>query len=311
MILVVGGTGNVGSALVKSQLEAGVHVRALTRDAKKAQSLRQAGAQIYVGDLRDADSLARACRGVDKVVAAAHSLLGVGENSPKLVDGTGNRNLIQAAKAASVQRFVFLSALGARADNPIDFFRIKHDTETAVRESGLDFTILRPAPLMEVWAAQVGDPIRKDGRTRIFGRGSNPISFVAAADVAYFAALALRGQLAGETLDIGGPQALTMNEVAAAFARIAGRSAQITHVAPATMHLMAGVTGTVRPAYSRQVQTAIMLDTQNMVVDMEPLLARFPAELTLLDDFVAARCGRKPGAPATPPPAKEAASQPR
>ena len=59
------------------------------------------------------------------------------------------------------------------------------------------------------------------------------------------------------------------------------------------MHLMAGVTGTMRPAYSRQVQTAIMMDTQDMIVEMAPLLARFPLELTRLDDFIAERYGKK------------------
>jgi uncharacterized protein YbjT (DUF2867 family) len=301
MILVVGGTGNVGSALVKSLLDSGMHVRILTRDAKKATSLKLAGAQVYVGDLRDADSLARACRGVDKVVAAAHAFMGVGESSPKAVDGVGNRELIHAARRADVQRFVFISWLGVRADHPIDFFRQKHEAESALQASGLEWSILRPAPFMDDWAAQVGEPVLKDGRTRIFGRGANPISFIAAADVAQFAALALRGQLAREIIEIGGPQALTMHEVAAAFARFCGHAPQITYVTKAAMHLMAGVTGTMRPAYSRQVQTAIALDTQPMVIDMTPVLARFPLHATTLEEFIAARYGRRLSSPERKP----------
>lgn len=297
MILVVGATGHLGNALVASLLASGTHVRALTRDAKKAEALRRMGAQVYVGDLRDPESLARACRGVDKVFAAAHSFLGAGESSPKLVDGMGNRNLIDAAKRAGLERFVFTSVAGARADHPIDFFRIKFETETYLRESGLSFSILRPSPFMDTWGALIGEPLLKDGRTKIFGRGSNPISFVAASDVAYFGSLALRApELLGKALDLGGPEPLTMNEVAASFARFTGRNAQITHIAPAAMHLMAGVTGTMRPAYSRQVQTAIMMDTQDMIVETTPLLARFPLELTCLDDFIAARYGKKTAA---------------
>lgn len=296
MILVVGATGHLGSALVRALLSSGTHVRALTRDASKAEALRLMGAQVYVGDLRDPDSLARACRGVDKVFAAAHSFMGAGESSPKLVDGVGNRHLMDAARRAGVERFVFTSVSGARADHAIDFFRIKHETETYLRSSGLSFSILRPAPFMDYWAALIGEPILKESRTKIFGRGSNPISFVAAADVAYFGVLALRAPgPAGETLEIGGPEALTMNDVAAAFARFCGRSAQVNHIAPAAMHLMAGVTGTMRPAFSRQVQAAIMMDTQNMTVDIGPLLARFPYDLTRLEDFIATRYSKKPG----------------
>lgn len=293
MILVVGGTGNVGSVLVKTQLAAGTHVRVLTRDAKRAQALRQSGAQVYVGDLRDADSLERACRGVEKIFAGAHSFMGVGDAAPKSVDGSGNRALIDAARFASVRRFVFISSLGARPDHAIDFFRVKHETETYLRASGLDFAILRPAPYMDAWAAQVGEPILKDGRAKVFGRGSNPISFIAAADVAHFAGIAMRGDFSGQTIELGGPEPLTMNEFASAFARFGGRTAQITHVTPAAMHLMAGVTGTMRPAYSRQVQTAIMLDTQPMTVDMTPLLARFPILLQTVDEFIAARYTRR------------------
>ncbi len=310
MILIVGATGHLGNAVVASLLNSGTHVRTLTRDAKKAETLRRMGAQVYVGDLRDPESLARACRGVDKVLAAAHSFMGAGEHSPKLVDGVGNRNLVDAAKRAGIKRFVFMSVAGARADHPIDFFRIKFETENYLRDSGLAFSILRPSPFMDSWAALIGEPILKDGRTKIFGRGSNPISFVAASDVGYFGLLALRApELVGKTLDIGGPEPLTMNEVAASFARFTGRTAQITHIAPAAMRLMAGVTGTMRPAYSRQVQTAIMMDTQDMIVEMAPLLARFPFELTRLDDFIATRYGKKTAPAAATPHRPRAASR--
>jgi uncharacterized protein YbjT (DUF2867 family) len=293
MILIVGATGHLGSALASLLLNGGTHVRVLTRDAKRAQSLRSMGAQVYVGDLRDADSLARACRGVEKVFAAAHSFMGSGDASPKAIDGTGNQNLMNAAARAGVEHFVFVSAAGVRADHPIDFFRIKHESETYLRNSGLRYSILRPSPFMDVWAVLVGEPILKNGRTKVFGRGANPISFIAASDVAHFGSLALRlPELAGETIELGGPEALTMNEVAVVFARFCGRSPQITHVAPAAMHLMAGVTGTMRPAFSRQVQTSIMMDTEPMVVDSSVLLAKYPHELTTLESFIATRYGK-------------------
>jgi uncharacterized protein YbjT (DUF2867 family) len=295
MILVVGATGHLGGLLSKSLLNSGIHVRAFTRDAKRAESLRLMGAQVYVGDLRDVHSLSRACRGVERVVAAAHSFMGSGDESPKAVDGAGNQHLIDAAAAAGVQQFIYMSAATARPDHPIDFFRIKFETENHLRKSGLAFTILRPSPFMETWGALVGEPVLKNGKTKIFGRGSNPITFIAAADAAHFAGLALRRpELIGETLEIGGPEALTMNEVASAFARFSGHSLAMTHVAPAAMRLMAGVTGTMRPAFSRQVQTAIMMDSHPMSADMAPLLAKYPHQLTTLDEFIQKTYGKTP-----------------
>src|SRR5260370_31515992 len=163
----------------------------MTRASRGLAHRKQQWLEIVSGDLRDLASLTSACQGVEQVLAAAHALDGKGDNNPRTVDDMGNRQLIYAAKDAGVKHFVYMSVQGASPDSPLEFFRIKYRTEEYLRASGLNFTILRPGAYMELWAQLIGQPIREQGKTTIFGRGNNAINFVSVQDVARFVSIAL------------------------------------------------------------------------------------------------------------------------
>ncbi|HRQ37831.1 MAG TPA: NAD(P)H-binding protein [Chloroflexota bacterium] len=122
MILVVGATSRVGTQVIPTLLSHGHAVRAMTRTPEKAEALRQLGTEVVRGDLRDPASLALACAGVEKVLAAAHGFNpGPADNNPHTVDEVGNRHLIDAAKAAGVDHFVFISILASHQTAPWNF----------------------------------------------------------------------------------------------------------------------------------------------------------------------------------------------
>jgi uncharacterized protein YbjT (DUF2867 family) len=179
MNLIIGATGNLGGSVSRLLLNAGKSVRAMTRTPEKAEALKKLGAEIVIGDVRDRQSLDQACQGIEKIFAASHSFEGKGKSSPQIVDGQGNRHLIDAAKAAGVKHFVFTSALGARPDHPVDFYRIKYQTEQYLQARGLNYTILRPAAFMDSWAEMIGRPIVDQKKVTIFGSGRNPVNYVA------------------------------------------------------------------------------------------------------------------------------------
>lgn len=187
MILIVGGTGTLGLKVARILRDKGRAVRVMTRNpsGQPAEALKKLGAEVVAGDLRDPHSLAAACKGVSAVVAAAHAFPGTGTNDPLNVDDAGNRSLIAQAKTSGVGHLVYVSILGARADHPVDFFRIKFGIEEELRRSGVSYTIVRASAFMELWAAIVGEPLLKSGKTTIFGAGANPVSFVSADDVAH------------------------------------------------------------------------------------------------------------------------------
>jgi len=137
MILIVGANGFLGREVAKLLLSKNEKVRLLVRTPAKVDDLNQAGAEVIQGDLIDPASLTHACHGIDRVLAAAHSIVGKGKYKSEPVDDAGHRALIDAAKVAGVAHFVYLSILGASPNHPIDFFRTKYHIEEYLKAGGL------------------------------------------------------------------------------------------------------------------------------------------------------------------------------
>jgi uncharacterized protein YbjT (DUF2867 family) len=253
VILVVGATGVLGQKTVRLLLADGHRVRAMTRVAERASNLAQQGAEVVVGDLIDSASLARACRGVDRVFAAAHAFLGRGRFRSEAVDDRGHRALIDAARSQRVGRFVYTSGLGAAPDHPIDFYRTKYSIEQYLQASGLEHVILRPSAFME-WHAHIfnGKSMLEKGRTQLLGSGTKPRNFVAANDVAQLAASALTAPvIRHRVVEIGGPGNFSNNEVAELYARTAGIEPRISHLPGALVNLLARIAQPLHPGMSR------------------------------------------------------------
>lgn len=113
MVLVVGATGMVGSEVCRRLPKGGERVRALVRatsSTEKVDLLQGCCEQICVGDLKDPDSLTDACRGVDAIISTASSTRSrQAGDSIESVDDGGQLHLVEAARAAGVSRFVFVS----------------------------------------------------------------------------------------------------------------------------------------------------------------------------------------------------------
>lgn len=285
MILIVGASGRLGSSVARQLLAIGKPVRAMSRTPEKLESLLALGAEIISGDLRDPDACVRACQGVDRVLAAAHAFNSAGENVPRAVDGAGNHQLIDAARQAGVAHFVFTSIHGARSDHPIDVFRFKYAAEQHLRASGLRYTILRPTAFMELWATILGEPIVQRGEALIFGRGANPNNFVSVDDVARFALLALADEPErAQCIEVGGPENLTLLQFVETIERVSGRTAKKRHIPVPMMRAMAPLLRPFNPALSRQVATAVYMDTHDMTFDPTTTLERYPMRLARLEE---------------------------
>jgi UDP-glucose 4-epimerase len=108
-ILITGATGKVGSRLAKRLALRGDQVRALVRDRSRAVDLRNHGIELAEGDLQDADSLTAAAIDIEAVVHCAAFFRGATDEQAHAVNEVGTQRLANAARAASVRRFLFTS----------------------------------------------------------------------------------------------------------------------------------------------------------------------------------------------------------
>jgi uncharacterized protein YbjT (DUF2867 family) len=287
VILVAGGTGRLGTELIPRLSAHGGGVRVLTRDVGRARQRLGEGPEFARADVRDPESLAAAMHGVEAVVSAVTGF-GPGGSGPRVVDFEGNVNLIQAAESAHVRRFVLLSMHDARADHPLQLARLKCRAEEAVRASRLDWTIVRPTAFMALWAGIVGDPIVNRGKTMVFGKGDNPINFIAECDVAHFVELAIFDpDLNGAVLEIGGPDDVTFNQLVQQIVVAAGRKAAVKHVPLPVMRVAQLLLKPIKPDIAAMIRAGVAMDTMNMRFDATALQRRFPqVQLTPLATVV-------------------------
>ena len=300
MILVVGATGVVGGMIARRLLEKDKEVRVLVRRdspssqliqqglATSAEELIKAGAQPVHGDLRDRASLDDAVDGVvETVITTANSAMRGGADNPQSVDLEGNRNLIEAARAAGVEHFIFVSLLGADVNNPSPFVQAKAQSESALRESGMEYTILAPAAFMEVWPAMVvGMPTLQGRSVTLVGEGRRRHSFVSNRDVAAFGVAAIdRPEARNQYLAIGGPEPLSWRDVVATYERVLGRSIPVEFVA----------LGEPVPSLPDPMPALLAgMETYDSVVEMEETSSIFDTPLTRLETFVREQVGSQP-----------------
>ena len=252
MILVAGGTGFVGGAVVRELRRRGLAVAVLTRDAKRAAGrLESLGVDLREGDVRDAASLEPAVRGTDAVIGCQQFPNSPVENPSRgqtfdEVDAKGTENLVAAAKASGAKRYIYLSGAGAAPDSPYHWFRAKWRAETAVRESELLYTIFRPS-----WVYGPEDKAlnRFLGMSRflpfvplIGNAGEQHLQPVFIDDVSRAVAEALVHPTADNQLfELGGPEVLTMKEIVRTALEVAGRRRLLVSAPKAVMKAGASI----------------------------------------------------------------------
>ena len=155
-ILIAGATGGVGRQLVGKLTAQNEDVRALVRDLAQAQTFFSAQdcLQLVEGNTGESISLPNAFVGARAVICVIRAKAPVGAGSPEKVDYEGVRNLVMAARNASVGRFVLVSSLGVtHPEHPLNNFgRVldwKLKGENVLRTSGLNYTIIRPGELTD------------------------------------------------------------------------------------------------------------------------------------------------------------------
>jgi uncharacterized protein YbjT (DUF2867 family) len=288
--LLVGATGLLGPEICQRLTAAGRQARALIRptaDAAKRTALQAMGVELIEGDLKDAASLARACAGVQAIISTASSTLSrQSGDSIETVDHQGQLALVDAARQAGVDRFVFVSF----RENPQIQFPLtvaKRAVEHALTSSGMAYTIIQASYFMEVWLTPALGFDAANGKVRLYGDGDRAISWISYKDVAHAAAAAItEGTGRNMVVELGGPQALSPREVVRMF-EAAGAGEIATESVP-----VAALEGQLREATDPLQQSFAGLMLQYAAgdsVDATTSSRLFPFPMTSVRDFITAQ----------------------
>lgn len=238
VVVVAGGTGFIGSYIVRRLTQDGHRVIVMSRDPGKARGQVPDGVEVRAGDVTDGATLGPALAGAEVVVCAVQFPNHPVENPRRghtyiRVDGEGTVRLVGAARKAGVSRFVYISGAGTREGQTKPWFRAKLMAEKAIRESGIPYTIFRPS-----WVYGPEDRSLNKFATfarllpfvPVIGSGRTRVQPLYVEDLADAVAASLRtGAALNRTYDIGGPQELTMDEIIRTMLRVMGRRRPLLH----------------------------------------------------------------------------------
>ena len=216
MFLVTGATGDIGRRVVRRLREREMLVRAFVRLSSRYSELEHRGAEIFIGDLQREKDIQKACQGVQYIISAHGS-----DGNALALDYRANIELIDQAKAAGVQHFVFNSVLGAdRGYEDAPVFKAKRAVEKYLQASGLNYTILRPAGLASN-LLPLAERFRQTGIYLLIGDPKNRTSIVSTDNLAQMAVDSVT--VAGarnQILPVGGPEILMREDIPLIFGRI-------------------------------------------------------------------------------------------
>jgi len=225
VILLTGGTGVVGSALLRRLVVGREPVRCLVRDPRGLGEQR-VRVQIALGDLADPASFRNALRGVRTVVHLGASIRDQPRGSIEELNAVATMRLVRAAERSGVERFVFFSALGAALHSRTRFFRAKALARRAVEDASLETTVFSPSivytpgdpwlTLLERLSLLPAVPVSGSGRAQY-----QPIW---AEDVADCVVSALEnGGMGGRSFELAGPETLSYASIVRTVMRPLGR----------------------------------------------------------------------------------------
>jgi len=272
----------LGGEICCQLVAAGKPTRALVRstsDPGKVQALRDLGAEVVEGDVRDRASLDAACAGATVVISTVSSMpfsYQPGENDVEQVDLNGVKALIDAAVGAGVEHLVYTSFSG-QIDLDFPLRNAKRAVERHLKKRGLTYTVLRPSYYMEVWLSPAVGFDAANAKAQIYGMGEEPVSWVSFPDVAKFAVASLDNPTArNAVLELGGPEALTPNQVVGIFERASGKTFEVQYVpADALAAQQQGATDPMQQSFAGLMRCYAQGDP----IDMVETAKAFPFEL--------------------------------
>ena len=268
LVLVTGATGFVGRLVVRELQDHHHRVRCLVHTPGRDRLFSDRSVEVQYGSVTDPAALAETFYNVEVVIHLVGIIRQGRRRSFDQINRQGVANVVAAAKETGVKHFIEVSAIGATNNSTYSYLYSKWRGEQEVANSGLPYTILRSSIMFGV-----GDEFLNvlAGLVRVFplvpvaGSGRNRFQPIAAADVARCVVLAVdREDLKGKTIEIGGPQQLSYNEIIGAVARTLGKRRLYFHLPVWLMYLATSVMQRLQPRPLITTDQLRMLSLRNV-----------------------------------------------
>lgn len=233
-VLVTGATGLLGRRVVRRLLDTDHQVRVMVRYPGREAVFATPPTDVCYGDVGDPNALTEACRDISEVIHLVAVIRG-GRQQFDAVNRQGTANVVAAARAAgSVRRFIHVSAVGAANLPRLPYLHSKWEGEQAVIGGGLPYVIIRPSLIFgpgDEFTTAVAALVRLTPVTPVIGSGTNRLQPIHVDDVARCVVSSASGNIRGrQTVEIGGPDQLSYNQIVGIVARAQGRSARRVNI---------------------------------------------------------------------------------
>ncbi|MEL6398627.1 MAG: SDR family oxidoreductase [Cyanobacteria bacterium J06607_6] len=288
-LLVIGGTGTLGRQIVRRALDEGHEVYCLVRSFQRGGFLREWGAQLLRGNLCSPQTLPPALEGVEAVIDAATARP---TDAIDKVDWDGKLNLIKAAKAAGVSRYVFISILNAEKYPDVPLMNIKHCTEKFLADSGLNYTILRPCGFLQGLIGQYAIPILEKQGIWVMN-GAAPIAYMNTQDIARFAIAALSNDdTVNRSFPLAGSRAWDANEIIRLCERLTGQSSRVSRMPLGLLRTVQKLTSYFEWGWNiadRLAFTEVVVGEEPMTAPMDEVYGTFhinPEDITTVEEYL-------------------------
>lgn len=228
-LLIVGGTGTLGRQIVLQALTKGYKVRCLVRNFRRAIFLKEWGVELVYGDLTRPETIPPCLKGITAIIDVSTSRPNEFD-SLKKVDWEGKLCLIEAAKAANIQRFIFFSAQNVEQFENIPLMKLKYGIERKLEESQIPYTIFRLTGFYQGLVEQYAIPVLENLPIWVTNENTS-ISYMDTQDIAKFCLRALQiPETANQTFFLSGLKSWVSSEVINLCEQLAGQTAKVQRV---------------------------------------------------------------------------------
>lgn len=289
-LLIIGGTGTLGRQVVLQALTKGYKVRCLVRNFRKASFLKEWGVELVYGDLTRPETIPPCFIGISAVIDASTGRPS-DLDSLKQVDWNGKLCLIEAAKAANVQRFIFFSAQNVEQFENIPLMKLKYGIEQKLKQSNIPHTIFRLTGFYQGLIEQYAIPILENLPIWVTNENTS-IAYMDTQDIAKFALRSLQiPQTSNQTFFLSGLKSWVSLEIISLCEQLAGQKAKVQRVPLVILKLVSNFVGFFEWGQNISDRLAFVeiLNTENnfsrSTFDLYKLFKIDYEEIIQLDDY--------------------------